>query len=229
MADSRYQEGIIKRYYQNRDTMALQNLGEIVSELFLCQDPKKAARLWDRAATALKHTGVAPEEIQKILESRDVAALGRLVNALSAGGSPAGTGPAPGKTLGNTPGTTPESSPGHPGAGSPAAPTPPVATRPPAVGAGSPLEGATEGPPEGPMDPLDPQVQKRAMKAFRKRLKLTRLDEESKLGRNPLTTGKPSGIVAITPPNQFPPAVWEELVKQGQLKRSGAGFYALAQ
>ena len=65
------------------------------------------------------------------------------------------------------------------------------------------------------------------MKAFRKRLKLTRLDEESKLGRSPLTSGKSSGVMAITPPNQYPSAVWEELVKQGKLKNAGTGFYAL--
>ena len=77
------------------------------------------------------------------------------------------------------------------------------------------------------MDPTDPQVLKRALKAFRKRLKLTRLDEESKLGRSPLTSGKGSGIVAITPPNQYPRAVWDELVNLGRLKRVGTGFYAL--
>jgi len=40
-----------------------------------------------------------------------------------------------------------------------------------------------------------------------------------------MTGGGQSGIVAITPPNQYPPAVWEELVKQGRLKRSGQGQY----
>ncbi len=79
------------------------------------------------------------------------------------------------------------------------------------------------------MDPLDAMVQKRALKAFRKRLKLTRLDEESKLGVGPLTGGKRSGVVAIAPPNQYPAGVWEELVKQGKLKRSGSGFYALVE
>ena len=67
------------------------------------------------------------------------------------------------------------------------------------------------------------------MKAFRKRLKLTKLDEESKLGVGPLTGGIKSGVVAITPPNQYPTDVWEELIKQGKLKRAGTGFYALAQ
>ena len=68
---------------------------------------------------------------------------------------------------------------------------------------------------------------KRAYKAFKKRLKLTRLDDESQLSRRPVTGGKPSGVVAITPPNQFPPAVWEELVRQGKLKKAGHGTYEL--
>ena len=55
-----------------------------------------------------------------------------------------------------------------------------------------------------PSDPLDPATIKRAMKAFRKRLKLTRLGEESKLGRSPLTSGKRSQVVAIMPPHQYP-------------------------
>ena len=44
---------------------------------------------------------------------------------------------------------------------------------------------------------------KLALKAFRKRLKLTRLDDESRLGYGPMTSGGKSGVVAITPPNQF--------------------------
>ena len=85
-------------------------------------------------------------------------------------------------------------------------------------------------PAEPPIDPTDKEVLKKAMKAFRKRLKLTRLDEESSINaRNPLSGGKGSGIVAITPPNQYPIAVWEALAEQGKLKRSGKGFYALAE
>ena len=44
---------------------------------------------------------------------------------------------------------------------------------------------------------------KAAMKAFKKRLKLTRLDQESQLSRRPTTTGHPSDIVAIRPPDSF--------------------------
>lgn len=68
-----------------------------------------------------------------------------------------------------------------------------------------------------------------AMKAFRKRLKLTKLDDESRIGHGPMSGGGQSGVVAITPPNQFPKDVWEELVEQGKLKRAGKGIYELVE
>jgi hypothetical protein len=78
-------------------------------------------------------------------------------------------------------------------------------------------------------DPLDKEELKKAFKAFKKRLKLARLDAESQLSRRPTTSGKDSGIVAITPPNQFPPAVWDELVRLGRLKKAGHGTYELGE
>jgi hypothetical protein len=74
-----------------------------------------------------------------------------------------------------------------------------------------------------------PQELKAAFKAFKKRLKLTRLDAESKINANPLSSGRGSGIVAIMPPLEFPPAVWDELVRQGKLKRAGGGTYELVE
>jgi hypothetical protein len=75
--------------------------------------------------------------------------------------------------------------------------------------------------------PIDPQVLKAAMKAFRKRLKLTCLDDQSRIGVGPLSSGSRSTIVGITPPNQYPQAVWDELVRQGKLKYTGNGQYEL--
>lgn len=68
---------------------------------------------------------------------------------------------------------------------------------------------------------------KKALKAFKKRLKLTRLDAESKIGGGPLSSGRSSGIVAITPPNEFGQHIWDALVQQGKLKRAGHGMYEL--
>jgi hypothetical protein len=68
---------------------------------------------------------------------------------------------------------------------------------------------------------------KRAMKAFKKRLKLTRLDDESRLGYGAMTGGGKSGVVGITPPNQYPDSVWEALAAQGRLKPAGYGTYEI--
>jgi hypothetical protein len=72
-----------------------------------------------------------------------------------------------------------------------------------------------------------PEQLKAAFKAFKKRLKLTRLDEDSKIAGGPLSKGKGPEIVAISPPNQFPQPVWDELVKQGKLKYVGDGLYEI--
>lgn len=67
---------------------------------------------------------------------------------------------------------------------------------------------------------------RRAMRAFRKRLALTRLDEESRIdSHSPLTKGDDSHMVAIVPPTDWPESVWRELVRQGKLRYVGDGFY----
>ena len=74
-----------------------------------------------------------------------------------------------------------------------------------------------------------PEELKKAFKAFKKRLKVTRLDAESSIAGGPLSGGKRSDIVAITPPNDFPQAIWDALVKQGKLKKAGHGMYELVE
>jgi hypothetical protein len=66
------------------------------------------------------------------------------------------------------------------------------------------------------------------MKAFKKRLKLARLEDESRLGHGPMSKGGKSEIMAVMPPNQYPRAVWEELERQGKLRGAGHGLYELA-
>jgi hypothetical protein len=58
----------------------------------------------------------------------------------------------------------------------------------------------------------------RAMKALKKRMKLTRLDDESRLGRDPMSRGGHSGIVAVKPPGQYPPEVWRALEEKGRVR-----------
>ena len=81
---------------------------------------------------------------------------------------------------------------------------------------------------EGEAADIDAETCRRALKAFRKRQRLTKLDDESKLGRGPLSKGSNEAFAAIEPPNEWPEAVWQELVRQGKLKYLGHGFYELA-
>jgi len=76
---------------------------------------------------------------------------------------------------------------------------------------------------------FEPHELKKALKAFKKRLKIMRLDDESKLGGGPLSGGRDSGLVAITPPSEFPSEIWDALVEQGRLTDAGHGMYEIVQ
>jgi hypothetical protein len=78
-----------------------------------------------------------------------------------------------------------------------------------------------------PAEPHTREELKRALKAFKKRMKLTRLDDESRLGYGPMTGGGKSSVVAITPPNQYPQSIWDALAEKGRLRYSGHGMYEL--
>jgi hypothetical protein len=69
---------------------------------------------------------------------------------------------------------------------------------------------------------------KRALAAFRKKLKAMQLEQDSKLTRSHVT-GKRETITAMQPPLGFGKAVWEELAKRGELKYDGGGFYQLGE
>ncbi len=81
---SQSQKKIINRYYENHDTILLTRLGEIQTEIALASgEEKKLDRLWKRAAQALEKTALKPEQVAKLIESRDLEALGRAVSKLN--------------------------------------------------------------------------------------------------------------------------------------------------
>ena len=80
---SNYQKGVIRRYYEHRDTLMRQKLGEIVSDLYLAAgEAKKADRLWKRALEALLKAGAHPVQARRIVEAKDLEALARLTGEL---------------------------------------------------------------------------------------------------------------------------------------------------
>ena len=49
---TRHQQSIVKRYYDNLETVLLQRLGEQVTDLYLAEG-KKRAKLWESIETSL--------------------------------------------------------------------------------------------------------------------------------------------------------------------------------
>jgi hypothetical protein len=77
--------------------------------------------------------------------------------------------------------------------------------------------------------PASEEDLKKALRAFKKRLKVTRLDDESRLGHGPMSGSGKEKIVSIQPPSGFGREIWEELADKGYLKRDGVGFYELVE
>jgi len=73
----------------------------------------------------------------------------------------------------------------------------------------------------------DRDVLKRALKAFRKRLKIVQLDSESSVGGGPTSAGRQSSIIGVKAPDQYPQEVWDELVRQKRLVEGRDGNYEL--
>jgi hypothetical protein len=78
-----HQQGIIKRFYEHRDTLALQRLAEIVSDLYVETAEAKIARQWTAAHKQMLAAGVHKHEADTLLAERDLGSLARLVAKLS--------------------------------------------------------------------------------------------------------------------------------------------------
>ena len=89
MADyTPYQQGIIKRYYDNLETASLQRLGDLVTDLYLATG-KKRAQCWKFAVAAMEKLQVPKVRIDHILSKDDPLLLAQLVEELQ-GKKPSG-------------------------------------------------------------------------------------------------------------------------------------------
>jgi hypothetical protein len=78
-----YQQKVIKRYYDNKEIIQRQRLGELVSELFLAQG-KKRQRAWESAIKALRELGIPRSRIDHLLKQDNPALLAEVVKELEA-------------------------------------------------------------------------------------------------------------------------------------------------
>jgi hypothetical protein len=62
---SKYQQKVIRNYYENRDSIALQRAQELITELYLSTG-KKRQKHWDSLALHLGKLGVKPDIIEHL-------------------------------------------------------------------------------------------------------------------------------------------------------------------
>lgn len=74
---SNHQKKVINQYYNQLDTIMLQKLQELVSELYLADSEAKRKRLWERAGKAMINLKVPPQIVEHIMAKRDVQVLAK--------------------------------------------------------------------------------------------------------------------------------------------------------
>jgi len=74
---SKYQKSVISGYYNNLDSIMLQKLGELVTDLYLADTQTKKDRLWDRAHKAMVKLKIPPAIIDHIMKKQDVEILAK--------------------------------------------------------------------------------------------------------------------------------------------------------
>ncbi|NLS95165.1 MAG: hypothetical protein GXX96_23665 [Planctomycetaceae bacterium] len=80
---SAYQQRAIKNYYDNKDAIMLQRLGELVTDLYLAEG-KKRETTWKRVESALQNLGVKQERIDHIHAADNPTLLANLLKELMA-------------------------------------------------------------------------------------------------------------------------------------------------
>lgn len=85
---SSYQKKVISRYYDNRDQIDEQRLGELVTSLYLATGEKQRAKLWTSAEESMQRLKVPAGRIEHVIASQDAALLAEVVKDLQSGKIP---------------------------------------------------------------------------------------------------------------------------------------------
>ncbi len=82
---SPYQQKLISRFYENRDQLDDQKLGELVTNLYLATSANKKAKLWASAQEIMVRMKLPETRIKHVVDSQDPAVLAAVVQELQSG------------------------------------------------------------------------------------------------------------------------------------------------
>ena len=74
---SEHQHSIISKYYSHLDSLMLQKLQALVSELYLADTDAKRDRLWKRVYKAMVNLKIPSPTVDHIMSTRDVEVLAK--------------------------------------------------------------------------------------------------------------------------------------------------------
>src|SRR5215813_6054697 len=80
---TKFQQKIIKNYYEHRDAISLQRLSELVTELYLAEG-KGRERQWKFIVGALEKLAIPKDRIEHLRKQDNPALLAKLVEELMA-------------------------------------------------------------------------------------------------------------------------------------------------
>src|SRR3954447_17875241 len=80
---TKFQQRAIKNFYDNRESISLQRLSELVTELYLAEG-KGRERQWKFIVAALKKLGLPEQRIEHLQKKDDPKLLAKLVEELMA-------------------------------------------------------------------------------------------------------------------------------------------------
>ena len=78
---TKYQQKVIERYYEHKDSIALQRIQELVTELYLSEG-KKRTKHWETVGTNLEKLGVAKVTIDHLKKQDKPELVAELVRKL---------------------------------------------------------------------------------------------------------------------------------------------------
>jgi hypothetical protein len=78
---SSYQQNVIRNYYKNLDSIMMQRLGDLVTDLFLAEG-KARVRLWKRVSETLKKLEIPKTQIDHLVAADNPTMLADLMKQL---------------------------------------------------------------------------------------------------------------------------------------------------
>ncbi|MFZ5829465.1 MAG: hypothetical protein ACOY3P_05225 [Planctomycetota bacterium] len=82
---TKYQERIIRNYYENLDQILVQRLGEMLTDLYLAEGQKRV-KLWKRVGDAMLKLKVPKDRVEHIMATNNPALVADLLKELLARG-----------------------------------------------------------------------------------------------------------------------------------------------